>query len=255
MRQSLSRLSILALVLLVAAVGMVSAEGPVIRWSGFYEFNKNATPETLVMKWVGEATGTTLQPMHVEQGDMSTWWSTTLASLDFPDVMQYFGTMGDDPNIYGPQGLFVALDVEREAGNMPNLDRVFTAWDADNYQRFAPDGHVYLANRLDTRFLTPRVPGFVLRSDLMEAAGYDPSVPDQFTDVDQVQEAILAMKPHWDAMFGGPTTGMHTRGDRGIRSGGQLPRVMYKDEFAADTAMQMEPTIIEPRTTSGASGR
>jgi putative aldouronate transport system substrate-binding protein len=244
MRQSLSRLSILALVLLVAAVGMVSAEGPVIRWSGFYEFNKNATPETLVMKWVGEATGTTLQPMHVEQGDMSTWWSTTLASLDFPDVMQYFGTMGDDPNIYGPQGLFVALDVEREAGNMPNLDRVFTAWDADNYQRFAPDGHVYLANRLDTRFLTPRVPGFVLRSDLMEAAGYDPSVPDQFTDVDQVQEAILAMKPHWDAMFGGPTTGMHTRGDRGIRSGGQLPRVMYKDEFAADTAMQMEPDNV-----------
>ena len=61
----------------------------------------------------------------------------------------------------------------------------------DNYQRFAPDGHVYLANGLDTRFLAPRVPGFVLRSDLMEAAGYDPSVPDQFTDVDQVQEAIL----------------------------------------------------------------
>ena len=165
MRQSLSRLSILALVLIVAAAGTVSAEGPVIRWSGFYEFNKNATPETLVMKWVGEATGTTLQPMHVEQGDMSTWWSTTLASLDFPDVMQYFGAMGDDPNIYGPQGLFVALDVERDAGNMPNLDRVYTAWDIDNYQRFAPDGHVYLANRLDTRFLAPRVPGFVLRSD------------------------------------------------------------------------------------------
>ena len=129
MRHSLSRLSILALVLLVAAAGTVSAEGPVIRWSGFYEFNKNATPETLVMKWVGEATGTTIQPMHVERGDMSTWWSTTLASLDFPDVMQYFGAMGDDPNIYGPQGLFVALDVEREAGNMPNLDRVYTAWD------------------------------------------------------------------------------------------------------------------------------
>ena len=244
MRQSLSRLSTLALVLMVAAAGAVSAEGPVITWSGFYEFNKNATSETLVMKWLGEATGTTIQPMHVEQGDMSTWWSTTLASLDLPDVMQYFGTMGDDPNIYGPQGLFVALDVEREAGNMPNLDRVYAAWDIDNYQRFAPDGHVYLANRLDTRFLAPRVPGFVLRSDLMEAAGYDPSVPGQFTDVDQVQEAILAMKPHWDAMFGGPTTGMHTRGDRGIRNSGQLPRVMYKDEFAADTAMQMEPDNV-----------
>ena len=45
-------------------------------------------------------------------------------------------------------------------------------------------------------------------------------------------------------MFGGPTTGMHTRGDRGIRNSGQLPRVMYKDEFAADTAMQMEPDNV-----------
>lgn len=252
MKQRFFRWMVLLVALITVSVGAwsegssdsASGEPPVIVWSGFYEFNKNATPETLVMKWLGEATGSVLQPMHVEQGDRATWWSTTLASLDFPDVMEYWGNMGDDPNIYGPQGLFVPISEQRADGNMPNFDRVMTHWDADNFQRFAPDGQVYIATKIEGRFIQPKVPGFVLRSDLMDAAGYDTSIPNQFTTIDQVQHALIAMKPHWDAMFGEPTPGMHTRGDRGIRNSGQLPRVIYKDEFAADTAMQLGPDNV-----------
>jgi hypothetical protein len=253
MRQPLSsRWALLAAGFLLAATGVwaggdddASGDTPVIRWSGYYEFNPNATSETLVMKWLGEATGTIIEPVNVAQADRGTWWQTTLASQDFPEIMRAgWNEMGDDPNIYGPQGLFVAIDVERAAGNMPNLDRVYKAIDIDATQIFAPDGHVYIANFAVTCCNNARTPGYNLRGPLLRAAGYDTNNPDLFPDVELLEQAILDMKPHYDALFGEPTTGMHTRGDRGIRNSGQLPRVLLKDEFSADTAMQMDPDNV-----------
>ena len=249
MRQPINRWTAVLAALLVVGAGMAwasgdeegAAEGPVtIRVSGYYEFNPNATSETLVMQWVGEATGTIIEPIHVAREDFGTWWNTRLAAQDLPEIMSPLGAaMGDAPEQYGPQGIFVATDVERAEGRMPAYQAALDAWDGEGKQLFAADGHVYGAHRINTRYPAPRVPGYSLRGSLLEAAGYTTD-PGQFTTSDEVLQAILDTKPHFDALFGEPTFGMYNRGVRGIRNGGQLPRVMLADEFSADTAMQME---------------
>lgn len=216
-----------------------AAETPVLRVAGFYEFNPNATSETLVMKWVGEATGTIIEPIHIARTDEGAWWNTRLASQDFPEITDVRGGFSEAPEVYGPQGMFVAMDVERDEGRMPAYQAALDAWDLANEQLFAPDGHTYRAYGIQTRAMDPAVPGYVLRADLLEAAGYT-NDSGQFRTSDDVLQAIVDTKPHFDALFGDPTYGVYNVGARGIRNTGQLPRVLLRDEFSADTAMQLE---------------
>ena len=253
MRQPINRWTavLAALVLLSAGMAWASgdeegaAEGPAtIRVSGYYEFNPNATSETLVMQWVGEATGTIIEPIHIARDDFGPWWNTRLASQDLPEIMSLLGeAMRSAPEQYGPQGLFVATDVERAEGRMPAYQAALDAWDVEGQQLFAPDGHAYGAHSISTNFRFPSTPGYALRGRLLEQAGYTLD-PAQFSTSDDVLQAVLDTKPHFDALFGEPTFGMYNRGVRGIRSGGQIPRTLLRDEFSADMAMQMDPDNV-----------
>ena len=222
-----------------------AAETPTISVLGFWENQPNATSETLVPKWVGEATGTIIHPIHIGRDQFDTKLTTMLASQEFPSLFRILGAMhADMPELYGPQGLFVATDVQMAEGNMPNFKRVIEMMGVDNELWYAPDGHVYRAHSVNAEFRGPGVPGFNLRAGLLEKAGYDTSNPRLFDTAEQVKEAIIAQKPHFDELFGGPTPGIHNRGVRGIRNAGQWPRVLLAATFNADTAMQLDPDNV-----------
>lgn len=164
---------------------------PEIEFLGFFEFTPDATADTEIFAWWGEAVGARIVPINVATEDQATRVQTMIAARDVPDVMHL--SSPDVRNIhfdFGPRGAFVNVSEQLDAGNMPNLAEVLKA--APDGLKIAPDGNSYALPQFNMWANGPMV-GIKVRKDHLTAGGWS-------GDIDDIAGSVRTLED-WEEAF------------------------------------------------------
>ena len=139
-------------------------------------------------KYMEEITGVKVEWEQVPQNAVNEKRTLLLASGDYPDVLFSVSVTREEEMIYGPQGVFVALNdlIEKHA---PNLSKIYA--DKPHYaqQMTTPDGNMYSMPHINECYHCIYAQRLWINQPFLDAVGL--SMP---TTTEELYQALKAFK-------------------------------------------------------------